>query len=385
MKNPMTATESMTRRSFAALVVRGSVGLVAVTAGCGGGGSSSTGTGSVPTQATRSRVLNLHEVAVRGALQSGFQTQNLAYARNSYYGSAPSGGTAGENSSGGADAPGASSPMPLLGAFLRNSAAISPRTLAARRRSRSEDAGGAGGAEGGSTGIGLPPDSTIPPPEFPTDPLPTFYFDYYLGLWVQIEETANTSSYLLFEDEGKARPAGHITTINPIDWDTFPQKFTSSYEFTRGYLTGSHGSSENITNADYGGSSRYENVYADGWKDKGASNWSGRGDFSWSSRTDGVNQEWSEGAGSFSAEGNGGMRLSSSDGYRSDYRYNADGSGHGRITGPDPGLPVTISWDAFGNTTIVYADGSIEHIPGWGSDNGGGAEPLPIDIGPYPA
>ena len=46
--------------------------------------------------------------------------------------------------------------------------------------------------------------------------------------------------------------------------------------------------------------------------------------------------------------------------------------GHGKITGPDPGLPVTISWDAYGNTTIVYADGSTEHIAGWGSDNGGG-------------
>ena len=46
--------------------------------------------------------------------------------------------------------------------------------------------------------------------------------------------------------------------------------------------------------------------------------------------------------------------------------YRADGSGHGRITGPDPGLPATIDWDAQGNTTVVYADGSSEYTPGWG-------------------
>jgi hypothetical protein len=93
---------------------------------------------------------------------------------------------------------------------------------------------------------------------------------------------------------------------------------------------------------------------------------------------DGVNNEWSEGTGSFRADGSGGTRLSSSDGYKSDYRYNADGSGHGRITGPDPGLPVSISWDAYGNTMIVYADGSVEHVSGWGSGNGGGAKPIPV-------
>ncbi len=209
--------------------------------------------------------------------------------------------------------------------------------------------------------------------------MPSFYFDYYLGLWVQIEETVNTSTYLLFDDEGKSKPAGHITTINPVDWESFPQVFSSEYEFTSGYLAGSHGFSKNVTNADYSGSSQYENVYADGWKDRGTSNGSAQGDFSWSSRTDGANGEWNKGVGSFRADGSGGTRLSSSDGYKSDYRYNADGSGHGRITGPDPGLPVSISWDAFGNTTIVYADGSIEHVYGWGGSSGGSGEPIPVD------
>jgi hypothetical protein len=96
---------------------------------------------------------------------------------------------------------------------------------------------------------------------------------------------------------------------------------------------------------------------------------------------DGANNEWSEGAGSFRADGSGGTWLSSSDGYKSDYRYNADGSGHGRITGPDPGLPVSISWDAFGNTMIVYADGTVEHVSGWGSGSGDGdgEKPIPVD------
>ena len=61
----------------------------------------------------------------------------------------------------------------------------------------------------------------------------------------------------------------------------------------------------------------------------------------------------------------------SSDGYTSDYTYRSDGSGFARINGPAPGLPATIVWDTFGNTTITYADGTnanpVRHAGSWRS------------------
>ncbi len=379
----------MTRRGFAALVARGGVGLAFIAAGCGGGGSNSSG--SAPTAATRSRVLSMHDTSVRGTLQSGFQSESFAFARNNYIGGGYGGGGAGAGAPASADS---GSTMPMLGAFLRNIASAAPSSRAAhlkafRSRSRQEDGGdgehkGGEGEEGGGGDDGLIYATGGGHGEYYD--MPSFYFDYYLGLWVQIDETGGNYNYLLFDDEAKTKPAGHITTVNPTDWETFPQIFKSSYSFDSGYLAGSHGDSENITNADYSGSSTYVNVYADGWKDSGSSRWSAQGNFTWSSRTDGANDEWSETSGSFFADGSGGTRLSSSDGYKSDYRYNADGSGRGRITGPDPGLPVTISWDAYGNTTITYADGTVERINGWGSGygggyvGGGGDDPMPIDI-----
>lgn len=379
----MKSTKSLTRRDFAGVLLGSGLGLAALAAGCGGSGGGPSSGKSTPTDATRSRVLTMHNVAVRGITQSGLQTQNLAIVRNSFYG-----GAAVSEDSAGAPALNAGvgrtgSPMPLVGAFLRNVAAVSPSSRAAhlRRKTRQEDGGGTNGGNGGN-GVASPPDGGIVPPGEIFEPAPTFYFDYYLGLWVQTDDSGGSSNYLLYEDEAKTKSAGHITTINPTDWETYPQVYSSSYAFTSGYLAGSHGSSENVTNADYSGSSQYGNVYSDGWKDKGTSHWTAQGDFTWSSRTDGTNGEWSEDVGTFLSDGSGGTRLSSSDGYKSDYRYSSDGSGHGKITGPDPGLPVTISWDAYGNTTIVYADGSTEHIAGWGSDyggDGGDGDVFPVD------
>jgi hypothetical protein len=65
--------------------------------------------------------------------------------------------------------------------------------------------------------------------------------------------------------------------------------------------------------------------------------------------------------------------LSSSDGYKSDYRYNADVSGRGRITGPIRPARHDLLGRLSAHTTITYADGSTERIDGWGSGYGGEA------------
>lgn len=207
-------------------------------------------------------------------------------------------------------------------------------------------------------------------PPVPVDP--SFYYDYYLGLWVVVSSTPTTVTYALFSDEAKTQSAGSIVTTQPTDYDVYPQVYDSSYSFTAGYLAGSHGTSKNTTNADGSFSGTYDNVYSDGSSDKGQSNGSAIGDFSWQSRTDGpASKEWTQGAGTFRADGSGGTRFSTSDGYSADYIYNRDGSGQGHIKGSDPGMPVTITWDAYGNTTIKYADGSIEQYNAYSYYDGG--------------
>jgi hypothetical protein len=356
-----------TRRQFIALTAVGA--LSAALAGCGGGGGDATGSGGgSPTATTRSRVLGMHNTSLRGATQAGYQNESLAAGMNAYAYGAP------DLATGGVASPIPLRPsLPLLGAFLRNVATVAPAGRAAhvRRsvgRSRGEDivkGDGGDGSEPGEPGV-------IDPAPFPDDYDRSFYFDYYLGLWVAIASEPGRTTYSLFEDEAKTKPAGSIEMTEPADYETYPQVYRSSYSFTAGYLAGSSGSSENAKDADGSGRSSYSNVYSDGSRDSGRSNWSARGDFSWSSRTDGPGDAWTEGSGTFRADGSGGTRYAASDGYKSDYTYNRDGSGRGRIEGPDPGLPATITWDAYGNTTIRYADGTTETYPGWGIGYGGG-------------
>jgi hypothetical protein len=352
-----------------AATVAAFVALAPILSGCGGGGGKASSTRSAtPTQVTRDRVHTLHTSAFRTSVLTGYQPMTLARGLN------------GEDmASGGGGSGAAFPPVPMVGAFLRNVAAAPVPTRAAHlaraRRGEPTPSPTASPAD-------MPPQ---PPP--PPDPQPTFYFDYYLGLWVEIADSPGSSTYTLYEDEAKTKPAGTIATVWPTDWEQYPQVFKSTYTFTAGYLAGSHGSSENVTNVDGSGRATYEDVYTDGWKHRGSSSWSGRGDYSYQSRTETSSAQWTESRGSFRSDGRGGARYATSDGYTADYVYAADGSGHGTITGPDPGLPVTISWDAYGNTTIRYADGTIERMPGWGmwGYGGGGGGPMPDDTAVSPS
>ena len=242
-----------------------------------------------------------------------------------------------------------------------------------------------------------------------------FYYDGYLKLWAQKTQTDTDTTtevrYDFFVDEAKTQPGGFMSSLQPkwnvypIDvvaqdgakdigtlppafWNpTYPQTYKTEYRFTAGTLAGSHGLSETTTEADYSTTSKYENVYADGWKDGGSSH-SDSGGSTWSSRIDTPDGKFAEAAGTFRSA-IGGSRMSSSDGYSADYQFSASGSGHGTISGPDPGLPVTSSWDASGNVVVKYADGTTETftrsgyygqpIPVDGGDGTGNPPPIPVE------
>jgi hypothetical protein len=210
------------------------------------------------------------------------------------------------------------------------------------------------------------------------------YYDGYLKLWAKKTQTDTETTtevrYDFFVDEAATQPGGFISSLQP-KWNTwiypvadvrpdimpnippiwqpnYPIVYKTTYQFTEGTLKGSNGFSENVTNADYSFDSKYENNYADGWKDRGNNRYDSGGS-SWFARIETPEGQFAEGAGSFRG-GIGGARMESSEGYKADYQFTTSGSGHGKIEGSDPGMPVTVSWDASGNVLVRYADGRTE-------------------------
>ncbi len=243
-----------------------------------------------------------------------------------------------------------------------------------------------------------------------------FYFDGYLKLWAQKSETSTSTTtetrYDFFVDEAKTQPGGFVSSVQPKwNWEgyigppidvtpdaspnippiwqpTYPIVYKTTYEFTQGTLKGSHGLSENVASADYSFDSKYENVYSDGWKDRG-NNHSDSGGSTWFSRIETPDGKFAEAAGTFRGV-IGGSRVESSDGDKAEYQFSANGSGHGTISGKDPGMPVTVSWDGSGNVLVRYADGTTESFqrtygyPGGdvtaaGTNGGGTGLPIPVE------
>lgn len=313
-------------------------------AGCGGSGSGSSGS---PGRAASTRVRLLLSANFRAQTQSPIAPAGMATALRT--GPASGGGAAGAS---------VGSP-PLLGAFIR-AMTSGPGALAGRAvrsiRSRS-----------GRDGV-----------------LNSFYYDEFLGLWVQIATTADSASLLFFEDEAKTKPAGSMLSSWPADLLADPLVFESRFEITAGTLAGSRGSNRTTLHADGSGDSVYETVYGDTWRDSGRSSWSAAGGCKWSfSVAHGAYTV--TGSGEFLADGSGHMKSADSDGFSSEYWFSADGSGRASIAGPVQGLPAEIRWDATGKGVIRYADGTEEAFEGWwlwicsgmGGSSGGGTGTTP--------
>lgn len=355
-------------RLFACLLV-GTIPLLLV--GCGGGSSSSS-TRS-PNAQTRAALKKLQNHTLLSLAQGGVNNATLNAMRANFNGVAPA-------TSNGATTANLSTPLPMTGGFIANVAAKSKsgrarsitrmvthrRSLTLTRDTITSPGGsstGAPGSVGGSPG-GTDPGTTAP----------TFYYDEYLALWVDISDSATQSLYSLYEDEAKTKPAGNITTTLPSS-STYPQVYSSSYTYTAGAQKGAHGSYVSTQNQDGSGSSIYQDTFANGDTDSGESDYTAAGDFTWKSDSN-FGGAKSSFRGTFHSDGSGSSHSETSDGYVSDYTYRADGSGEAHISGPDPGLPATVVWDALGNTIITYADGTVEKWTGWGYGDGGDVVPV---------
>jgi hypothetical protein len=290
---------------------------LAVLIGCGGGGGSNSGpTGTAPNALTRQQV------------KDGFAQSIIALAQSGMGGGSV--GTSGGNT-------GSMGGVPFVGAFIRQFVPGTGSWL-----TRDTTGGGTGSTNGSTTSGGGEP--------------PELYFDEYLGLWVQWTESGNTFSTNLFEDQEKTKPAGSFV-------NTFTENgsFTSTFAITAGPFAGAQGVYETVVaNDGESGETTYDNTWPTWGHDEGSASWNANGSSNWQHRSELPNDSWFESNGSFRANGSGSASGSDSRGYHYSFTYNPDGSGRGRVEGPDAGLPCTLEWNSSGVTKITWADGSVE-------------------------
>ena len=338
----------------------GAIGLV----GCGGGG---TMIGLAPTRATMAKV---HSIQTRSDKSLSLNSSPNAAASLSLNGTATNSPTV----SGGG---GVHRPVSFLGAFLRGGFGFGGGVSGA-------GVGSPGSSTSASGGVGNSFPGAHPGGRKVRGRDASFYYDEYLGLWVDFVSTDTSVVSTLFEDQAKTKPAGSITSTFPATFDpALDYSYTSNYIFTAGTLKGSNGAYHTTFKVDGSGSSDYTDTEPDGSKSVGSSFTNADGSSSWKSTYKSSTGFTSNDSGSFKVDGSGKSHFDSSDGYVTDYLYNADGSGSGKIAGPDAGLPATIVWDNMGNVTITYADGSVEKYNLWAfvTEGGTATDPPPPATG----
>ncbi len=289
---------------------------------CGGSGG---GGGNLPLSETGRAVQEVQRLAIMSMSKSGIA---LAPFMMHGFGGGSGGGTTGSGGYGGVSS---------IGFFFRSFGGTT---------GGDGTTGGTGSGTGGTSGGGGSGSD--------------FYYDQWLGLWVDVEWTENSSTITFTLDQEKTQPAGSVMSTYTGEFGTYPQTYTNQYSFTAGPLAGSHGIYICVQTSETHGSMSYSNTYEDGFSDSGQSQWTDETS-SFESRWEGPDGEpWFEDSGTWHADNSGTYTCSDSNGWSSTWTYNSDWSGSAILTGPDPLLPATLTWTSEGHYTITYADGSSE-------------------------
>ncbi len=337
------------------LALTAALALAPILTGCGGGNAGgAANTAKSPTAATRAAVRKVQTKSLR-AFANGAPTGSTfsanTLASTSSAANSASAGTATTNGG-----------LTLFGGYLNSlhpSGNASGNSVHKSVKRRGRDASTGSGATDGSGSVSGS----------------TFYYDEWLALWVETTtDTGTVLSQKFYEDQAKTKPAGSLdaTTSDPA---VYPVVSAYHYAYTAGSLKGTSGDSTYTLNADYSGKSSYSSVTSDGWKYKGESAQNADGSSAWTNRTDSPDGSYSADTGTFRSDGSSVTKTTGSDGYTVEYVNNADGSATGKITGNFAGLPAAIVRDTSGKTTITYADGTVDTIPGWDAlynDSNGG-------------
>ena len=353
------------------LAMTAALGLATLLTGCGGGSGSSAAVTKAPSATTRAAIRKLQTRSLR-AFANGAPAAS-AFSANTLAGGLGAGNSAGAANASAGNISGTNG-ITLAGAYLNslrpsgganNSTSGINRSVKRLAKHRGRDASDGSDNSGGSSGATTGDPGSADGGPGSVGSVSNFYYDEWLALWV--DTTANTSitySQKFYEDEAKTIPAGSLDSTSS-DWSVYPVSGSYHFVCAAGTLKGTSSDSTFTYNADYSGASHYSSVTSDGWKYKGDSINNADGSSTWTNRTDSPDGTYSTDTGTFRSDGSSVTKTTGSDGYTVEYVNNADGSATGKITGPFDGLPANIVRDTTGKTTITYADGTVDIIPGW--------------------
>lgn len=190
------------------------------------------------------------------------------------------------------------------------------------------------------------------------------FYDVALGLWGTVQISPSGLLESLYVDQGKTTPAGSLKyTVNEVAF-----VFTGPIEVNAGRYAGLTGNYfEAIQSDGFNGSINY------GMPDGSTVVTSfavQNDDFGhiFGTATAGValagdytqNQQVT-----YNTDGSSKVTTLDGNMYRSTFNFAADLSGTGQITGSDPGLPATVTWNGSGNGTVKFADNSTLVFTGW--------------------
>ena len=201
--------------------------------------------------------------------------------------------------------------------------------------------------------------STSPPANFDSTYDPTY------ELYFTLDNTPTSVKYSYFEDANLTLSAGESTQSYSLLNDVFT--FITSFSFTKGPFAGLTGSTsvfKSDTKSNYDSDITTPNVgktISTFRGTVGASGIVGTGSNTFTS----VSGYRSEATLTYKDDGTKQYTTRDSNNYASSFNFAVDASGQGTITGTDPGLPATATWDTKGTGVVTWADGSKTNFIQW--------------------
>jgi len=218
------------------------------------------------------------------------------------------------------------------------------------------------------SGVGLVANSFTPfgpnshAPKTPTSGGP--FYDKSLGLWVVVTVTLTSFTETFYQDQAETEPAGSAS----YTLDIATQMMSGAINVTQGNYAGLSGTfSETISGGSLKGN--YSLTLPSGTTITGQ--------FSVSEGSNGnpmgtMTQTITESGGysestsvTYNSDGSIKITATDSNAYSSTLNFAADLSGTGTVTGPDPGLPATLTWDSSGDGTVTFANGVTVNFTNW--------------------
>lgn len=194
-------------------------------------------------------------------------------------------------------------------------------------------------------------------------------FNEETGLWEKQQPGVDGdptigSGTLFFEDEAGTIPAGSDLTYasDGISWPRWVRTVT---EYKAGKRKGWKVTDYAANNEDGSGVHTATGHYPGESDFTLGGRWDATGQGVWTERWDFVDKTWENQVWTMQEDFSGHLVITNDAGVTFDMNWLPDASGTGTIAGRYDGLPANMQWDANGDGTITWADGSKTSFTAW--------------------